>query len=512
MAVSLKEGRAVRGVEAIAERPDGTRVWFAPFPTPLFDSGGRLIGGINMLVDITDRKRAEQAVRERQTWLDGQREALEAAVNGADLEDSLGILVRTAIQGVGGDARAGFYLANEEGTALRHVVGMPADYAKAVDGFKVGPDSLACGLATATGKPVLTADVRIDPLWQPWLWMAEKFDYRACWSFPIHTAARRFVGTLAIYSRQPREATPRDQELGALLAHTASIIISRHKESEVRQQTEQALLHSERHLELVSNSVPALISYVGKDGRYRSCNNAYTTWFGLPREQIIGRPMPEVLGEKAWEVVGPRIEAALRGETVEYEAETHYHSGTRWIHAVYTPHHAVDGTVEGIVVMVTDVTRRKRVDDRLRLLWEAAGILLSTDDPNAMLMELFHKIRPHVGLDMYLNFMVEENQDTLRLASCEGVSEETSGAIARIQFGQAICGAVALQQKPIHATFVQQSDEPMVRLVKSLGVRAYACNPLLFEGRLLGTLSFASRTRDEFDPDDLRFSKRFANT
>lgn len=59
MAVALRENRAVRGAEAIAERPDGTRVPFAPYPTPLRDAGGRLVGAINMLVDITDRKEAE---------------------------------------------------------------------------------------------------------------------------------------------------------------------------------------------------------------------------------------------------------------------------------------------------------------------------------------------------------------------------------------------------------------------------------------------------------------------
>jgi PAS domain S-box-containing protein len=65
MAVSLKEGRAVRGAEAIAERPDGTRLWFTPYPTPLKDSSGKVIGAINMLVDITDRKLAEQEERRR---------------------------------------------------------------------------------------------------------------------------------------------------------------------------------------------------------------------------------------------------------------------------------------------------------------------------------------------------------------------------------------------------------------------------------------------------------------
>ncbi len=64
MAVALKESRPVRGTEAIAERPDGERRWFEAYPTPLFDAAGRLSGAINMLLDITDRKRAEEALRE----------------------------------------------------------------------------------------------------------------------------------------------------------------------------------------------------------------------------------------------------------------------------------------------------------------------------------------------------------------------------------------------------------------------------------------------------------------
>jgi PAS domain S-box-containing protein len=59
MAIALKEDRAVRGAEAIAERPDGSRIPFIPYPTPLHDTDGKLIGAINMLVDITERKLAE---------------------------------------------------------------------------------------------------------------------------------------------------------------------------------------------------------------------------------------------------------------------------------------------------------------------------------------------------------------------------------------------------------------------------------------------------------------------
>ena len=59
MAIALKEDRAVRGMEAACERPDGTRVPFIPYPTPLHDESGKLVGAVNMLVDITERKRAE---------------------------------------------------------------------------------------------------------------------------------------------------------------------------------------------------------------------------------------------------------------------------------------------------------------------------------------------------------------------------------------------------------------------------------------------------------------------
>jgi PAS domain S-box-containing protein len=59
MAMALKERRPIRGMEAIAERPDGTRVPFIPYPTPLYDCSGAFIGAVNMLVDISERKSHE---------------------------------------------------------------------------------------------------------------------------------------------------------------------------------------------------------------------------------------------------------------------------------------------------------------------------------------------------------------------------------------------------------------------------------------------------------------------
>jgi len=63
MAIALREHREVRGFQAIAERPDGTRVSFEPYPSPVYDSAGTMIGAVNVLIDVTERVHAEVALR-----------------------------------------------------------------------------------------------------------------------------------------------------------------------------------------------------------------------------------------------------------------------------------------------------------------------------------------------------------------------------------------------------------------------------------------------------------------
>jgi PAS domain-containing protein len=58
MAVAVRERRAIRGVRAVAERPDGTHVTFQPHPTPFLDRTGKFIGAINLLAEVTDQRQA----------------------------------------------------------------------------------------------------------------------------------------------------------------------------------------------------------------------------------------------------------------------------------------------------------------------------------------------------------------------------------------------------------------------------------------------------------------------
>jgi PAS domain S-box-containing protein len=61
MAIALKEGRPIKGAEAVAERPDGTLVPFLAYPTPLWDESGRMVGAVNTLVDISEHKAGREA-------------------------------------------------------------------------------------------------------------------------------------------------------------------------------------------------------------------------------------------------------------------------------------------------------------------------------------------------------------------------------------------------------------------------------------------------------------------
>jgi PAS domain S-box-containing protein len=76
MALSLKEKRPVRGMEAIIERPDGTRVHYIPHPIPLFDDTGNLTGGVNTIVDITDRHQGELAAQRLAAIVESSEDAV----------------------------------------------------------------------------------------------------------------------------------------------------------------------------------------------------------------------------------------------------------------------------------------------------------------------------------------------------------------------------------------------------------------------------------------------------
>ena len=146
MAIALKEHRPVRGVEALVERPDGTRVPVMPFPTPLYDASGMFVGGVNLMVDITEVKRAEQALRESERTL-AKRACEQTALyqftdrlHRAELIDDVYEAALDLISRALGCERASILLFDGDGV-MRFVAsrGLSEGYRRAVEGHSPWP-------------------------------------------------------------------------------------------------------------------------------------------------------------------------------------------------------------------------------------------------------------------------------------------------------------------------------------------------------------------------------------
>lgn len=135
-----------------------------------------------------------------------------------------------------------------------------------------------------------------------------------------------------------------------------------------RKKTEEWLQQSQQQLQLVINALPALIAYLDNSHRYRFVNKAYRQWFNLADEHtLIGTQIEDFMGLAAWSHIKHYIKRALSGETVVYEQEIPFLTGTRCIRAQYTPDIADDGTVRGLVALVIDISEQVKAQEQLRI-------------------------------------------------------------------------------------------------------------------------------------------------
>ncbi|HMB29526.1 MAG TPA: PAS domain-containing protein, partial [Blastocatellia bacterium] len=115
----------------------------------------------------------------------------------------------------------------------------------------------------------------------------------------------------------------------------------------------------ERFLRLITDHSPVLIAYVGTDRTYKFVNKSYAERFGLRQQDLVGRTIRDVLGEEVYAGIEPYVDAALRGERVEFERELAYGEvGAHYVWVACEPEFDEVGRVAGFVTMVLDITDR----------------------------------------------------------------------------------------------------------------------------------------------------------
>ncbi|MEH2403228.1 response regulator [Nostoc sp.] len=455
----------------------------------------------------------------------GQKEAFQAAVNGAPLADSLDILARLVAEETVGEARTAFYIANAEGSSLHPVYGagsMPDAYLDRVDGFAIGKDSLACGLAIPTGRPVLTHDVAQEPLWQPWVQMAEAYDYRGCWSFPIVTRDdRKGIGTLAMYFRQPREATPGDLALAEIVTQSAAVIINSHFEAQERARAEAALRESEeKYLSLFEsiNDGFALVEVLYDDDdrpidcRFLEVSPSFENQTGLRQTQ--GKTLRELIPsiEPGWSE--QYHQALVTNALVHFEMWQDYLK--TWFEVDVLPY--CNPYDRRVTIIFRNINDRKRTEAQLRRAAEMdafrvklSDALRSLSDPEEITYQAVCVLGKHLGTDRAYYVEIDEARSEFVVAR----DWHQPGA-------------------PSHARRYPLSEWPMPWLVdgqpwvvrdvdtdpampndqrasyRENDIGALIVVPLIKNGRLVATLATNQHTPRDWTPDEITFVQETA--
>lgn len=131
-------------------------------------------------------------------------------------------------------------------------------------------------------------------------------------------------------------------------------------------EAERALRQSEERLRMVTDHLPALVSHLDRDLRFRFVNKAYQDWFGIAPAQLLGMSLREFFGDAVWAEVEGYMRAALAGREVTYERVMERPDGRRHVQATLVPERDDSGEVMGLYTLVSDITPYRTAEQALQ--------------------------------------------------------------------------------------------------------------------------------------------------
>jgi PAS domain S-box-containing protein len=226
----------------------GSRRYMETHAVPLPNGNGNF-SQLAVTRDITERRKAEEALKRNQIILQGQNRALELAINGSPMSEVLEVLTHTVEKHSNNKIFASILLVDRDGKRLIHgaAPNLPEKFNKAIDGIYIGPSAGSCGTAAYLKEDVIVSNIGKDPLWKDFRSLAEEHGLEACWSTPI-TSSSDVIGTFALYYTTPQSPTAEERNAVQLLSRTAGIIIERFREAKQRREAEQAYESTDQHL------------------------------------------------------------------------------------------------------------------------------------------------------------------------------------------------------------------------------------------------------------------------
>jgi PAS domain S-box-containing protein len=339
MAVALKEGREIRGVTAIAERPDGTRVHFMPYPTLLRDARGKIVGAVNMLVDLSEQMRADELQARLAAIVDSSSDAI--------FSTSLDGTIRTWNRG----AERLFGWSEFEAVGQPSKLIIPQDRRAEEEGVleRIRRGEMVSHLETTRiSKSGRLLDISLTVS-------------------PIRDAHGNIIGA----ARIPRDITDRKHE------------------EEVRA----------RLAAIVASSDDAIVSK-SLDGIIRTWNRGAERIFGYRAEEAVGRHITLIIPDERRAEEDMVLGKIRRGEVVDHFETVRRTKDGRLIDIslMVSPIRDPRGRVIGASKIARDITDRKRMDalvreseERLRSM--VAGLRQADEKKDEFIALLAHELR-----------------------------------------------------------------------------------------------------------------------
>ncbi len=352
-----------RGTTLAAEKylPEfkGRGVYFLGTASVLLDSTGNVVGAIQSVRDITDRKRMEKREHHRNQILD-------PLATGAPLSTILR-LIAESIEAEHSGVYCSIRLLDEKGKCLRTgaAPSLPDSYNQVTQCIEIGHDFEPCGMAAHTRHRVIVDDIQNHPDGVTCRETAQNARLRSCWSEPILAATGRALGVVSIYHGEPRSPENEEIEFVKYAADLAGLAIERNRAEEKIRKLVRAVEQS-----------PVSVVITDRHGHIEYVNPAFTRVTGYSMEEVLGENPrmlksgvhPVEFYENLWLTI-------LAGEEWSGEWCNRNKNGELyWESASISPIRNEAGEITHFVAVKEDITERKEAEEKLRF----SNLLLST--------------------------------------------------------------------------------------------------------------------------------------